>query len=95
MVSKKHMPWHRKLSRDWQRAGVLENCEIQFPGECLGNYGLAPCHSKDRDEIHTEADYREVVGGCQRCHFIADREMPKEERLRLFKDIIANRNVTF
>lgn len=90
MTSRKHAPWARRLSADWQRKGTLTTCEIRFDG-CTGTEGLAPCHSLDRDEILTEEQFGGVVAGCQHCHFIADRKMPKDERLRMFKEIIANR----
>ncbi len=57
----------------------------------MGTHGLAPAHSKDRDEIHTKEEYWEVVAACEKCHFKADREMGKDERLQLFKEVIANR----
>ena len=91
MTSRKHRPWHRRLSRDWQRQGVLENCEVHFP-VCVGREGLAPAHSKDREDIHTEQDFREVVAACAKCHWALDREMSKEDRLRIVKEIIANRD---
>lgn len=91
MVSAKHRPWARELSLYWQRRGRIEYCELRFP-VCVGTHGLAPAHSKDRDEIYTKADFWEVVAACSECHFYADRKMPKEERLKLFKQVIANRD---
>lgn len=91
MVSKKHKPWARELSQYWQRRGVIETCEVRFEG-CTGTYGLAPAHSKDRRDIHTKADYFEVVAADENCHFILDRKMSKEERLVKVKELIAQRD---
>lgn len=90
MTSKKHRPWARELSQYWQKRGVIEFCEVRFPG-CVGTYGLAPAHSKDRGDIHDKETFFEVVAACSECHFHLDREMSKEERLRIVKEVIANR----
>lgn len=90
MTSKKHKPWARELSKYWQNKGVIEYCELRFDG-CFGTYGLAPAHSKDRRDIHTKEDFFEVVCSCSKCHFHLDREMPKDERLRIVKETIERR----
>lgn len=90
MTSKKHLPWHRKLAK-WAAENPITYCEVRFEG-CWGTYGLAPAHSKDRDEIHTEADFNECVAACGFCHTRLDTKMPKDERLRIVKEVIANRD---
>lgn len=77
------------MSAYWQSHPVTY-CELRFPG-CFGTYGLAPAHSRDRRDIHTAADFGEVVAACEKCHWHIDREMPKDERLRIVKEVIANR----
>lgn len=83
--------WQRELSLKWQQTPI-ETCELRFPG-CFGTYGLAPAHSKDRFDIHTQADFGEVVAACEKCHWHIDREMPKDERLRIVKAAIADRTI--
>lgn len=92
MTSKKHRPWARELSQYWQRKGVIEYCELRFEG-CFGTYGLAPAHSKDRRDIHTKADFFQVVCACSFCHNVIDRQMPKDERLRIVKETIQRREI--
>ena len=70
---------------------MIEYCELRFEG-CQGAYGLAPAHSKDRRDIHTKQDFFEVVAACAKCHFHIDREMSKEDRLQLVRDVIARRD---
>lgn len=92
MTSKKHKPWARALSKYWQDKGVIEYCELRFGG-CFGTYGLAPAHSKDRRDIHTKQDFFEVVCACNFCHTVIDRQMPKDERLRIVKETIERRTI--
>lgn len=92
MTSRKHRPWHRALAKKAVQVPITY-CEARFPTICVGTYGLAPAHSKDRRDIHTQEDFEECIAACERCHFHLDREMPKDERLRLVKDIIANRDI--
>lgn len=89
MTSKKHRPWHRQLADHWKYQPI-EYRELRFTG-CVGRYGLAPAHSKDRRDIHTKEDFFQVVAGCSECHWKLDREMPKDERLRIVQEVIANR----
>lgn len=90
MVSKKHKLWQRELSLYWQERTMPNYCEIQIKDICI-NIFLSPAHSKDRGDIHTKEDFFEICWGCEKCHFHIDREMPKDERLRLVKEIIENR----
>lgn len=89
MTAKRHRTWHRKLANDW-RHNPITYCEVRFNG-CFGTYGLAPAHSKDRRDIHTEEDFREVVAACAKCHWILDREISKASRLQIVKNLIASR----
>lgn len=90
MTSKLHRPFHRALAKQWA-ANPIEYCELRFPG-CVGTYGLAPAHSRDRRDIKTRDEFFEVVAACEKCHFHADREMPKDQRLELFKRTIEERD---
>jgi hypothetical protein len=89
--------WGREQTEFWSKHPI-ETCELRFDG-CLKTHGLAPAHSKDRGDCwdkwrsdeENEADFKEVVAACSACHWHADREMPKEERLRIFKEVIARR----
>ncbi len=94
MTSKKHRPWHRELAAYWKSKGVIEHCEVRFEN-CLGTYGLAPAHSMDRGDIHTKEDFFKVVASCEKCHFKLDREMSKEERVRIIEEIIQNRGLRY
>lgn len=90
MTSKLHRPWHRKIAKHWA-ANPITFCEVRFK-RCWGTYGLSPAHSKDRDEIYTEADFAECVAACGWCHTILDHRMSKEDRLAKVKEIIAARD---
>lgn len=94
MTAERHRAWHRELADHWKRKGVIEYCEVQFDG-CTKTYGLAPAHSKDRDDIHTKEDFFEVVAADSHCHWILDRVMSKEDRLAKVKEIIARRDTSF
>ena len=90
MTAKRHRAWHRQLAEYWKRKGIIEYCEVRFPG-CYGTYGLAPAHSKDRNDIHSKEEFFEIVAACEKCHFTLDREMPKDERLAIVKRVIESR----
>lgn len=90
--SRERRQWAKELSEYWQAKGTIDYCELRLPG-CVGTFGLAPAHSLDRRYIHTREQYFEVLALCQKCHWIVDREMPKDERERLFKEVIANREL--
>lgn len=81
--------WQKNLSKHWQERGMPNYCEIQA-AVCINLY-LSPAHSKDRRDIFTEEDFFEIVWGCEKCHFWADRSIAKEDRLTLFKAIIEAR----
>lgn len=91
MTSKKHKPWHKALAAKW-KAQPIEYCEVRF-NECVGRYGLAPAHSLDRRDIHTKEQFFEVVAACEKCHWKLDREMPKDERLRIVRETIQKREI--
>jgi hypothetical protein len=74
----------------WQNRGVIEWCEVRFPG-CQGRYGLSPAHSLDRDEIQTRDEFFEVVAACNVCHKVLDHKMSKEARLAKVKEVIEQR----
>jgi hypothetical protein len=86
---RQHNTWQRRLSQHWQQ-NPITHCEVRFEG-CYGTYGLAPAHSKDRGDIHTESDFGEVVAACQHCHCYLDHKMSKDERLVTVKEIIQRR----
>ena len=81
--------WQKNLSKHWQERGMPNYCEIRS-AKCINIY-LTPAHSKDRGDIYTEEDFFEIVWGCEKCHFWADRQIAKEDRLMLFKEIIQRR----
>jgi len=64
-------------------------CEVQS-AHCI-NMFLSPAHSKDRFDIYTKEDFFEIVWACEKCHFWADRNIAKDDRLTLFKAIIEAR----
>jgi len=90
MTSKKHRPWQRQLSEDWQERGMPNYCEVRIPNVCI-NIFLTPAHSKDRGDIDTIEEFFEIVWACEKCHFYLDRKMVKADRLAIVKEIIANR----
>lgn len=53
---------------------------------------MSPAHSKDRDEIYTEAEFAECIAACGWCHKILDHQMSKEDRRVKVKEVIANRD---
>lgn len=81
--------WQRELSAYWQERGMPNYCEVRS-AKCI-NIFLTPAHSKDRGDIYTKQDFFEIVWACEKCHFWADREIAKDDRLLLFKEIIENR----
>jgi hypothetical protein len=81
--------WQRNLSAYWQERGMPSYCEIRSV-HCI-NIFLSPAHSKDRRDIYTEEDFFEIVWACEKCHFWADRNIAKDDRLTLFKAIIEAR----
>ncbi len=88
---KERKRWHRDLSAYWQQHPIT-TCEVRLPG-CFGTFGLAPAHSKKRRDIHTKADYFEVVASCLHCHRILDEQMSHDEMESTVKKIIELREV--
>lgn len=90
MTARRHRAMHRKTAAKWRER--ITWCELRFPRICAGTYGLAPAHSKDRIDIKTQEDFDECVAGCEPCHFHLDRRTSKADRLRIVREIIANRD---
>lgn len=97
--ARKQAQWQRENSEEWRDR--ITTCEVRFDC-CVDTYGLAPAHSKDRVDTYSkwrsdaenEADFKEVVAACEKCHWRLDREMPKDERLHIVKAIIARRSLS-
>lgn len=62
----------RKMIAEICESEGLEYCEIQLPGVCMGNFGLAPSHRHKRGWYKGSAtklaDKRQWVVACQACH---------------------------
>jgi hypothetical protein len=91
MTARRHRAMHRRTAAKAKR-NPITYCEARFPSLCVGTYGLAPAHSKDRIDIKTQADFDECIACCEKCHFHLDREMSKADRLEFIRDVIARRD---